>query len=221
MGFDKFRLPLGEQTFLESVVLRLLNVVDGPVIAVASKNTLPDVEAILSQIDSDRLQTAVDQQDAGPLEGIRAGLEQADRESTWAFVTSCDVPLIVGSVLNVLQDEIGSTDQNIEAVIPVHEERYFGMTALYRCEAHSRIAPLIESGQLRVSGLASQLNSVLIEIEKIEDVDPVLDSIRNLNSPSQYLEFLREKGIACPSEFQQQLNLSSDEPTETKSETND
>ena len=221
MGFDKFRLPLGEQTFLESIVSRLFTVVDGPVIAVASPDTKQEVELIVSRIASDRLQMAVDQQDAGPLEGIRAGLEKADKESAWAFVTSCDVPLIEGSVLEVLQNAIENGASDIEAVIPIRGERYFGMTALYRCDAHQKIVPMIEKGQLRVSYLATHLNSVLIDIEKVQEADPQLDSIRNLNSPNQYVEFLREKGFECLPDFQQQLNLLSDDPIENSKQSND
>jgi len=210
MGFDKFRLPLGEQTFLESVTLRLLSAVDGPVIAAASQETEKEVRAILVKLPSDRIHVVVDQRDAGPLEGIRAGLEKANEFSNWAFVTSCDVPLIVGSVLEVLQTAIQKQDREVDAVIPISRDRIFGMTALYRCHVHSKINLMIEKEQLRVSELASQLAALRIDIEKIREADPNLDSIRNLNSPSQYLEFLGEKGFECLPEFEQKLNWASD-----------
>ena len=209
MGFDKFRLPLGDQSFLEHVVSRLLQVVDGPIIAAASQQSADEVRAIVEKLVDDRVHVVVDRNDDGPLEGIYTGLEKAAEFSRWAFVTSCDVPLIVGGVLDVLRDRYLKCDRDeTEAVIPASTSRVFGMTAMYRCDIYPKINAMIENRQLRVSELLSELESVQIDLDELRKVDPKLDSIRNLNSPAQYFEFLREKGFLCPPEIEQQLNLS-------------
>ena len=208
MGFDKFRLPLKGRTFLECVVDKLATVVDGPIIAAASERTAPEVIKIGKSIDLDRFGIVVDQRDdSGPMEGIRVGLEKAGESSRWAFVTSCDVPLICPEVLRVLQrslEEIDSPD--VEAAMPTSESRIYGMTAIYRCAVAPKVAAMVERRQLRVSDLATELNTRRIGLEEIRKADPELDSMKNLNSPSQYLEFLRRRGFDCPPEIEEQLH---------------
>ena len=112
-------------------------------------------------------------------------------------------PAVVARLLSIAN----SVDDDIEAIIPRSEQRVFGMTAMYRTDTHSKVDALIERNQLKVSGLASELKSKMIDIDILRQVDSQLDSVRNLNLPSQYLDFLREKGFSCPPEIQQQLSL--------------
>lgn len=208
MGFDKFRLPLEGRTFLECVVEKLATVVDGPIIAAASERTASDVLKIKDSIDLDRFDVVVDERDdSGPMEGIRVGLEAAAKSAQWAFVTSCDVPLICPEVLRILQNSIKDIDSpNFEAAMPTSSQRIYGMTAIYRCSVVSKVAAMVERRQLRVSDLATELNTKRISLEEIRKADPDLDSMKNLNSPSQYLEFLRRRGFDCPPEVEQQLH---------------
>lgn len=218
MGFDKFRLPLGDRTFLECVVEKLAMVIDGPIIAAASERTFAEVCKIKDLINEERFQVVVDQRnDSGPLEGIRVGLQAAGTVAQWAFVTSCDVPLICPQVLGVLQAALEETEietPKIEAAMPASPERIFGMTAIYRCDVASKVAGLIQRRQLRVSGLATELNTKRISLEEIRKADPKLDSMKNLNSPQDYLGFLRECGFDCPAEIEEKLV----QPEETKPE---
>lgn len=207
MGYDKFRLPLGEQTFLEHVISRLLETVDGPIIAASSQQTAEEVENVVSSLANTRVQSVVDREDAGPMEGIRSGLKKASEFSEWAFVTSCDVPLFVGEVLRVLCDSMAEDDAtDLEAVIPLSGSRVFGMTALYRCSIHEKIETMLSRNRLRVSELSSELKAKTIDLDELRKVDPKLDSVRNLNSPEQYFRFLEEKGFDCPPEIEAKLN---------------
>jgi len=207
MGFDKFRLPLGDRTFLECVVEKLATVVDGPIIAAASERTVGEVAKIKDSINEDRFQVVVDQRnDSGPLEGIRTGLIAAGKVAKWAFVTSCDVPLICPEVLGLLQNALRDTDaSDFEAAMPTSPKRIFGMTAIYQCAVVSTVAAMIEKRQLRVSDLATELKTKRISVEEIRKADPELDSMKNLNSPSDYLDFLRQRGFDCPAEIEQLL----------------
>jgi len=207
MGFDKFRLPLGDRTFLECVVEKLATVIDGPIIAAASERTVGEVTRIKDSLAIDRFEVVVDQRnDCGPMEGIRVGLEAAGRVSKWAFVTSCDVPLICPEVLGVLQSALNDVDSpEVEAAMPTSPKRIFGMTAIYRCSAVSKVAEMVKRGQLRVSDLATELSTKRISVEEIRKADPELDSMKNLNSPGDYLDFLRERGFDCPAEVEKLL----------------
>ena len=207
MGFDKFRLPLGDRTFLECVVEKLATVVDGPIIAAASERTAGEVAKIKDAMNEERFQIVVDQRnDSGPMEGIRVGLDAAGQVARWAFVTSCDVPLICPEVLGVLQNSIDEIDSpEVEAAMPTSPKRIFGMTAIYRCDVVAKIADMIERRQLRVSDLATELKTQRISVEEIRKADPELDSMKNLNSPSDYLDFLRQRGFDCPAEIEELL----------------
>lgn len=211
MGFDKFRLPLGERTFLECVVSTLLDSFRGPVVCVANTDSQNAVAETLTGLSTDRVHVLVDERDnSGPLEGIRVGLKKAADFSPWVFVTSCDVPLLVPAVVASLQSRAEVAEHGVEAVIPRSEKRIFGMTAMYKSSVHSQIDSLIEAAQLKVSGLATELNATMIDIETLRQLDPQFDSVRNLNLPSQYLRFLEEKGFPCPPEIRQRLSLGSD-----------
>lgn len=208
MGFDKFRLPLGEQTFLECVVTTLLDTVPGPVICVADADSSAAVAETLRGLPANRVQVVADERnDSGPLEGIRIGLKTAATFSSWAFISSCDVPLLAPAVVENLKSLAEAAEEGVEAIIPCSENRIFGMTAMYRSDTHTKVDSLIERAQLRVSGLATELHSTMVDIELFRRLDPQLDSVRNLNLPSQYLRFLEERGFPCPPEIKQRLSL--------------
>jgi len=207
MGFDKFRLPLGDRTFLECVVEKLVTAVDGPIIVATSERTFAEVDKIRHAMNEERFQIVVDERnDSGPMEGIRVGLGAANRVAKWAFVTSCDAPLICPEVLGVLQNALDEIESpNVEAAMPTSPNRIFGMTAIYRCSVFSKVADMVERRQLRVSDLATELNTKRISLEQVRQADPELDSMKNLNSPSDYLEFLRQRGFDCPAEIEELL----------------
>ena len=88
MGTSKALLPFGAETMLQRVV-RLLSTVVSPIVVVAAaEQSLPDLPA-------DVIVTRDEQQGRGPLEGLRAGLKALPETVESAYVTSCDVPLLV------------------------------------------------------------------------------------------------------------------------------
>src|SRR5262249_16790019 len=88
MGSPKALLPFGGETMRQRVV-RLLGTVVAPVVVVAADHQpLPELPADVI--------VARDEQEArGPLEGLRAGLKALPVSVDAAYVTSCDVPLLV------------------------------------------------------------------------------------------------------------------------------
>ena len=88
MGVPKATLPFGPETMLQRVV-RLLGTVVAPIVAVAAREqTLPDLPPGV-------LVTRDEREAKGPLEGLRAGLAALPAEVDSAYITSCDVPLLV------------------------------------------------------------------------------------------------------------------------------
>ena len=88
MGVAKATLPFGPETMLQRVV-RLLGTIVSPIVAVAAR----DQE--LPALPADVIVTRDEREARGPLEGLRAGLKALPASVDAAYVTSCDVPLLV------------------------------------------------------------------------------------------------------------------------------
>src|SRR5687767_5196010 len=92
MGVPKATLPFGPETMLQRVV-RLLGTVVSPIVVVAAKEqslpALPDAVTV----------TRDEREARGPLEGLRAGLKALPESVAAAYVTSCDVPLLVPALV--------------------------------------------------------------------------------------------------------------------------
>ena len=88
MGVSKALLPFGSETMLQRII-RLLGTVVSPVVVVAARQQpLPELSASVTV-------TRDEQGGRGPLEGLRAGLKALPSAVDLAYVTSCDVPLLV------------------------------------------------------------------------------------------------------------------------------
>lgn len=194
LGIDKTQLIFHGQTFLERVVCQVEKVCH-PVILVGdadfSQHQLPP-----------NVQWATDENPhCGPLEGIRVGLAKLAPQVDFAFVTSCDVPLIKPELIRFLFHEISDH----EAVVPVSEERIFGMTAIYQTKLHEKIDQRIQSGQLRVSELATSFQTRQIAVDSLREIDSELDSMTNINSAIDYFNLLKRFGLELSPELQTRL----------------
>ena len=187
MGQNKALLQWQGKSFLENITERLSQVVDH--IVVVGNDRQNAMQLPLVSLNS--VAWAKDEQeDAGPLEGIRVGLRELVPKCNLAFVTSCDVPLLKPAIVTKLLDALG--DQH--SIVPVDRNgRVYGMSAIYDTRFHHELASLIKARQLRVSELAKHLGSRTIDLEYFRDVDPQLDSFRNINSISDYEQMIRER----------------------------
>ena len=88
MGVAKATLPFGPETMLQRVV-RLLGTVVSPIVVVAAR------DQDLPVLPPDVIVTRDEREARGPLEGLRAGLKALPPAVDAAYVTSCDVPLLV------------------------------------------------------------------------------------------------------------------------------
>ena len=92
-----------------------------------------------------------------------------------------------------------------QAVIPIIEKRIYGMTALYRTDSHTLMEPLITSGSLKVSGLVDVLATKRITKQTLQSADPDLDTLRNINEPADYLQYLDSLQLKCPESVRAKL----------------
>ena len=183
MGTSKALLPFGPETMLQRVV-RLLGTVVSPIVIVAAEDQpLPELP--------DTVILTHDERDArGPLEGIRAGLKALPPDVDAAYVTSCDVPLLVPAFVDRMIELAEGYD------IAVTEVDGFAhpLSAVYRRSALPHAEELLAQDQLRVSHLFSRLRTRKVPTSEMTSVDPELQTLRNLNTPEDYEAALAAAG---------------------------
>jgi molybdenum cofactor guanylyltransferase len=184
MGRPKALLPFGAETMLQRVV-RLLGTVVSPVVVVAAREQpLPPLPESVS--------VTRDEQDArGPLEGLRAGLKALPSGVEVAYVTSCDVPLLVPAFVVQMIDLLGAQD------IAVMEIDGFAhpLSAVYRRDTLSHVEALLAEGRLRPAFLFDSVRTRRVQPAEMTIADPDLLTLRNLNTREEYLEALAQAGL--------------------------
>jgi molybdenum cofactor guanylyltransferase len=190
MGVSKATLPFGPETMLQRVV-RLLGTVVSPVVVVAAR------EQALSELPGD-ITVAYDQREQrGPLEGLRAGLTALPSSVDIAYVTSCDVPLLVPGFVERMVELLGDHD------IAVMEIDGFPhpLSAVYRRDTLPHIESLLEKDRLRPVFLFGAVRTRRVVAEEMISVDPELRTLRNLNTREDYLAALSEAGLSPGSDW--------------------
>jgi molybdopterin-guanine dinucleotide biosynthesis protein A len=185
MGVPKATLPFGPETMLQRVV-RLLTTVVSPIVVVgASGQALPDLPPAV-------IVTRDEREERGPLEALRAGLKSLPPQADAAYVTSCDVPLLVPAFVARMFDLLGDHD------IAVMEIDGFThpLSAVYRRTTLPRIESLLAENRLRPAFLFDAVRTRRVKPEEMTGADPQLLTLRNLNTRDDYLAALAEAGLA-------------------------
>lgn len=180
MGRPKAWLPFQAETLLRRMV-RLVGEAASPVIVVAAANqdlpALPDGTRIVRD----------QRENAGPLEGLRAGFAAlAGMDVAAVFVTGCDTPLLRPELIRFLTGELDGH----QAAVPVDGAYFHPLAAVYRRDVLARIETLLAEGESRLSALCERLETRAIPVERLRVVDPRLESLTNVNRPEQYAELL-------------------------------
>ena len=183
----KATLPFGAETMLQRVV-RLLGTVVSPIVVVAARDqSLP---ALPDQIIVTR-----DERDAkGPLEGIRAGLSALPPSIDAAYITSCDVPLLVPAFVERM---IALTADYDIAVMEIDGFPH-PLSAMYRRSTLAHAERLLAADRLRPVFLFEAVRTRRVKPEEMVVVDPELKTLRNLNTPEDYRAALADAGIPPP-----------------------
>jgi molybdenum cofactor guanylyltransferase len=180
MGHDKATLPAGDGTLIEHLARRLGPVVDETIIAGGSVD--PSLEGVRVVADH--------QPGLGPLAGMLAGLAAANDRHVW--VVGCDLPDVEPALGGLLLALAGDH----EAVVPRPDQQPEGVCALYVRELAPRIAALLESGERSVKSLLDRSEVRYVASDELRAVDPELRSFRNINTPSDYEDWLREQPVS-------------------------
>ncbi len=185
MGVPKATLPFGPETMLQRVV-RLLGVVVTPIVAVAAR------EQLLPELPGDIILTRDEREQRGPLEGLRAGLKALPESVDIAYVTSCDVPLLVPGFVSRMIELLGDHD------IAVMEIDGFThpLSAVYRRDTLPQVESLLAQERLRPVFLFDAVRTRRVRPEEMISVDPQLYTLRNLNTREDYVEALWYAGVS-------------------------
>lgn len=190
MGRPKAMLPFGPETMLQRVV-RLVGAVAGPVVAVAAAGQeLPALDPTVRVVRDRRA-------GRGPLEGIRTGLETLGSEVDAAFVTGCDVPLLVPDLVRRMLELAAGFDVAVPHVGGQDEP----LAAVYRTGVLPPIEALLAADRLRPAFLFDRVRTRRVTPDELADVDPDLASLANVNSPAEYAAALRRAGLEAPPEI--------------------
>ena len=184
MGSSKALLPFGPETMLQRVV-RLLESVVSPIVVVAA------VDQQLPELRSGIIVTRDEHEGRGPLEGLRAGLKALPAHVEAAYVTSCDVPLLVPAFVQQMLDLADGYD------VAVIENDGFAhpLSAVYRRSTLPRVEDLLAHDRLRPAFLFDAVNTRRVSPAQIT-ADPQLRTLRNLNTPEDYEQALVDAGLS-------------------------
>ena len=166
-------------------VVRLLSEVVSPIVAVAAR------EQSLPQLPEAVIITRDEREAKGPLEGIRAGLSALPEAIDAAYITSCDVPLLVPAFVERMIDLMGDHD------IAVMEIDGFPhpLSAIYRRHLLPKVESLLAVDRLRPVFLFDAVRTRRVKPEEMIAVDPELRTLRNLNTPEDYRAALAAAGL--------------------------
>jgi molybdopterin-guanine dinucleotide biosynthesis protein A len=187
MGTSKALLPFGPETMLQRVV-RLLGTVVSPIVAVAA----PD--QVLPDLPADIILARDEREGRGPLEGLRAGLNALPEGASAAYVTSCDVPLLVPAFVTRMLELADGFD------IAVMEIDGFAhpLSAVYRRTTLPDVEALLAQDRLRPAFLFERVRTRRVTPEEMRGVDPELQTLRNLNTREDYDAALASAGLRSP-----------------------
>ena len=184
MGSPKALLAFGAETMLQRIV-RLLDTVVAPVVVVAAPGQpLPGLPRGVTVARDER-------EGRGPLEGLRAGLKALPETVDAAYVTSCDVPLLVpGFVRRMVELAAGHDVAVLETDGFAHP-----LAAVYRRRTLPHVEALLAADRLRPVFLFEAARTRRVAPRDVADVDPELLTLRNVNSPEDYAEALSTAGL--------------------------
>src|SRR5215510_5778072 len=189
MGTSKALLPFGPETMLQRVV-RVLGGIVAPIVVVAA------VDQELPELPHEVILARDEREGRGPLEGLRAGLNALPSEVERAYVTSCDVSLLVPGFVQQMIDLAGGYD------IAVMEIDGFThpLSAIYSRATLPHIEGLLSQDRLRPAFLFDAVKTRRVRPVEIT-ADPDLRTLRNLNTREDYERALNEAQLPHQNEY--------------------
>src|SRR5919206_1033682 len=183
MGTPKAALEWHGSTLLRRVTGLIARSVDGPIVVVrAPGQALPELPEAVELVEDAR-------EGGGPLQGVAAGLHAVGDRAVAAYVSSTDVPLLHPRFIRRV---LAALDDDVDVVLPHAGGFRHPLAAAYRVTLVHAVERLIAEDRMRPAFLfeacrVRQLDDgALLADPALAALDPDLDSVRNLNEPSDY-----------------------------------
>jgi len=196
MGVSKAMLPFGSESMLQRVV-RVLSEVVEPIVVVAA------VDQQLPPLPRDVIVARDERECRGPLEGLRAGIVAIGGRAEAVYATSCDVPLLSAKFVRAMIAQLGERD----AAVPVDGEFYHPLAAVYRTSTAGAMEQLLDQEHRRTSELFALLSTNRVPLGELQDIDPELLALLNVNTPDEYARALALAEISIEPSLKIQLGL--------------
>jgi molybdopterin-guanine dinucleotide biosynthesis protein A len=173
MGSPKAWLRVGNELMLPRVVRLLNEAVDLVVVVAATGQDLPPIaaEVVRDELDG-----------RGPMQGLAAGLASLTGRAEVAFVSSCDVPFLRPLFVRRVLDLLGEHS----ICVPRVDERLHPLAAAYRVSVLPEVQRLLAKESLKMQELFNVVATRVVTADQLRDVDPNLESLRNVNTPAEY-----------------------------------
>ncbi len=194
MGMPKLALPFGPEVMLERIV-RLVGEVCDPIVVVAA----PGQE--LPRLPPGVIVARDKREGRGPLEGLSAGLAALPAGVEAAYATSCDVPLLVPAFVRRMFELLGDH----AVAVPTSGGFQHPLAAVYRPSVLGQVDELLAAERMRPAFLFDSVATRRVSEAELRDVDPGLNTLKNLNQPEDYLAALEEAGFTVPEEIAAKL----------------
>ncbi|HVU86442.1 MAG TPA: molybdenum cofactor guanylyltransferase [Pirellulales bacterium] len=189
MGLAKPSLPFGDETLLTRTVRIVAGVTERVIVVAAPGQEMPRLASTIQVVRDES-------EGRGPLEGMRAGLSAAGRDCA-AFITGCDTPFLLPALIERMASLVGEQ----EIAVPWIDGFYHPLAAVYRSTVVPEIEALLAADQLRPTFLFERVPTRRVTADELRDVDPQLASLRNLNTPADYLAALADANFTAPADL--------------------
>ncbi len=176
---EKALLKFEEKTILERLLESLFRAVDEEILSVRDKTQEEKFSPVLEKFPACEIRFCFDTlEDAGPLEGIRAGLLESRAE--YSFVCAGDMPFVNSRVVDLLFEKASGHD----AALPKWEDKKFEpLHAVYSKKLIPEIEKAFEKGKRSVLTPVFEMKDVvLVDVSEIREIDPELRTFVNINT---------------------------------------
>jgi molybdopterin-guanine dinucleotide biosynthesis protein A len=174
-GTDKGSLIVDGRTILDRQI-EMLTAVPGlrDILLVGGESSHPAVRRIPDRLPG-----------GGPLGGIHAALSTiAEREGDRAFVLACDMPYVTADLVAHLLE----LSRHADAVVPVTEQGYHPLCAVYTLACLDPMVRRLREGRLKVQDVLGDVNTTVVRADELERFGQRHRLLRNVNTPGDYAE---------------------------------
>jgi molybdopterin-guanine dinucleotide biosynthesis protein A len=176
---EKALLEFEGKTILERLLENLFRVVDEVILSVRDASQKEKLVPVLEKFPSREIRFCFDTlDDAGPLEGIRAGLLES--RSEYSFICAGDMPFVNFRVVDMLFEKAEGHD----AALPRWDDRMFEpLHAVYSRKLIPEIEKAFEKGKHSVLAPVFEMPDVVfVEVSEIREIDFKLRTFVNINT---------------------------------------